>query len=84
MPAKGGVSHTSTMTKRSLTDYNYYLGSAKQVSDYKTTTEFITNHIKKIFDYGNDIGTTPENLVHRDMLEWKPTMRVSNSIDEAT
>jgi hypothetical protein len=84
MPAKGSVSHTSTMTKKSLTDYNYYLGSARQASDYVITTEFITNLIKKIFHYGDNIGTALEKLVHADMLEWKPTMRVSNSTDEAT
>ena len=40
------------------TNYNYYLGSAKQASDYETTTEFLINYIKKLYDYGkNDIGT---------------------------
>jgi hypothetical protein len=72
------------MTKKPLTDYSYYFGSAKQASDHKTTTELITNHIKTIFDYGDDIGTALEKLVHADMSQWKPTMRVSNSTDEAT
>ena len=54
--AKGGsiASHT---IKKSVNDYNYYLGSSKQASDYETTTEYLINHIKKVFDYGNDIGT---------------------------
>ena len=55
--AKGGsiASHT---IKKSVNDYNYYLvGSVKQASDYETTTEYLINHIKKVFDYGNDIGT---------------------------
>ena len=42
--------------KKSLTDYNYYLGSAKQASDYQTTTEFRTNYIVKTFDFGDDIS----------------------------
>jgi hypothetical protein len=42
--------------KKSVNDYNYYLGSAKQASDYETTTEFLINYIKKTFDYGSDIG----------------------------
>ena len=46
--AKG--SHT---IKKSVNDYNYYLGSAKQSSDYETNTEYLIIHIKKVFDYGN-------------------------------
>ena len=47
--AKGGSSTTSKDTKKQyVTDFNYYLGSAKQASDYETTTEFLINHIKKL------------------------------------
>jgi hypothetical protein len=42
--------------KKSVNDYNYYLGSAKQASDYEMTTDFLINYIKKTFDYGSDIG----------------------------
>jgi hypothetical protein len=30
-------------TKKSVNDYNYYLRSAKQTSDYETTTKFLIN-----------------------------------------
>ena len=29
--------------KKSLNDYNYYIGSATQASDYETTTEYVIN-----------------------------------------
>jgi hypothetical protein len=44
--------------KKSLMDVQYYLGSAAQVSDYESTTEYIINYVKKTLDYGKDIGTS--------------------------
>jgi hypothetical protein len=38
--------------KKSVNDYNYYLGSAKQASNYETTTAYLTNYIVKTFEYG--------------------------------
>jgi hypothetical protein len=64
-------------TKKSLSDYTYYLGSAKQAADYETTTEFIINHIKKTFNFGNDIGTSLENLKFYDIDVHKPTLTLS-------
>ena len=55
--AKGGSNNASHTIKKSVNDYNYYLGSAKQASGYETTTDYLINHIKKVFDYGNGIGT---------------------------
>jgi hypothetical protein len=53
-------------TKKGLTDYNYYLGSARQVLDYKTTTKFLINYIKKTFDYGSNIGQALKELKEVD------------------
>jgi hypothetical protein len=36
-------------TKKSVNDYNYYLGSAKQASNYEMTTEYLINYIVKTF-----------------------------------
>ena len=82
--AKGGSSNASSIKKKQfVTDYSYYLGSAKQASDYETTTEFLINYIKKLYDYGNDIGTALESLEPLDTSAWKPRMEVSTSEDEA-
>ena len=69
--------------KKTLSDYNYYLGSAKQASDYETTTQYIINHVKKTFDYGNDIGQALMNLVLPDIDFWRPDLRASTLTDDA-
>jgi hypothetical protein len=79
---KGGNNNTSQTCKKSINDYNYYLGSAKQASDYEATTEFLINHVKKVYDYGNDIGTALEDLEPVDLTQWKPKMQVSEESDE--
>ena len=65
--------------KKNLSDYNYYVGSAKQASDYESTTEFLINHIKKTFEFGNDIGSALKDLKPVDTDQWKPSMQVSIS-----
>ena len=52
--------------KKSVTDYNYYLRSAKQASDYETNTEFLVNHIVKTFDFGDDISQALRELKYLD------------------
>jgi hypothetical protein len=36
--------------KKTIDDYYFYVGSSKQASDFKTTSEFLINHVKKTFD----------------------------------
>jgi hypothetical protein len=48
--------------KKSVNDYNYYLRSAKQASDYEMITQFLINYIKKTFNYGSDIGQALKEL----------------------
>ncbi|KAI2512472.1 hypothetical protein MHU86_203 [Fragilaria crotonensis] len=80
---KGSNSNAPAASKKQyVTDYNYYLGSSKQASDYETTTEFLINHIKKLYDYGNDIGSALEKLEAIDTTVWKPSMQVSGKTDE--
>jgi hypothetical protein len=63
--------------KKSVNDYNYYLGSAKQASDYEMTTEFLINYIVKTFEYVNDIGQALRELEYPNPDSWKPTMQQS-------
>jgi hypothetical protein len=65
-----------------LSDSIYYLGSAKQAADYKTTTDFLINHIKKTFNFGNDIGTAQEDLEEYNMDQHWPQLRTSGNTDE--
>jgi hypothetical protein len=69
--------------KKSVNDYYYYLGSAKQASDYEMTTEFLINYIKKTFDYRSDIGRALKELKEVDTDPWKPTLNHSSDTDAA-
>ena len=63
--------------KKTLTDYNYYLGSLKQASDYETPTEFIINHIKKTYTDGKDIAKALYDLEPINTASWRPSLEVS-------
>ena len=75
--AKGGSNNASHTIKKSVNEYNYYLRSAKQASDYKTTTEYLIKYINKVFDYGNNIGTALKLLEPINTSAWKPRILVS-------
>ena len=68
--AKGGSNIACHSIKKSVNNYNYYLGSAKQASDYENTTEYLINYIKKVFDYGSGIGTALESLEPMSTMAW--------------
>jgi hypothetical protein len=65
---------TKKEIKKAVNDYNSYLGSAKQASDYETTTKFLINYTGKTFEYGKDIGHALTELEYPDPDSWKPTM----------
>lgn len=64
-------------TKKSLSDYTYYLGNARQASDFENTTEFIMNYIKKTYSYGKDIAQALHDLEPIDTIAWRPSLQVS-------
>ena len=66
-----------------MTDYNYYLGSAKQASDFEQTTEYIINYIQKSYDYGIDIAMALSHGKHLNTDNWKPSIQVSIAQDDA-
>jgi hypothetical protein len=47
--------HDGTAKKKGLSDHIYYIGSAKQASDFMVITEFLINYIRQKFDQGSDI-----------------------------
>jgi hypothetical protein len=60
-----GKSSTSSLprtknqeSKKSIKDWNYYICSAKQASEYEATTEFLVDHIKETFEFGGNIAMT--------------------------
>ena len=66
---------STSKSKKTLADHVYYVGSAKQASDYVTTTQFIINHIKKQYDHGEDIAFALENMAERDLTKFQPQLQ---------
>ena len=60
----------------------YYLGSAKQASDYQVTTAYLINHIQKTFDLPEGIRDTLRNEELVDTNKWKPELEVSTNTDD--
>ena len=68
--------------KKTIEDYVYCVGNARQASDYEITTEFVINHIRKTYTDGEDIATALETLQDIDVKEWKPRMVTSVERDD--
>jgi hypothetical protein len=71
------------MVKKELKDYMYFLGTAKQVSEYKSTTFFIINHVEKEFEFGKDNASALDKLKEFEVSKLKPELQVSTSDDLA-
>ena len=67
---------------KSLEDYEFYIGSSKQASDFEVTTKFIINHTQETFDSGKDIAEALRMMNGQNTSKWKPTLSVSTSEDE--
>ena len=67
--------------KKSIQDYNYYLGSAKQATEYEEVTEYLINHIKKTYEFGNDIAMAINNQEPIITESWKPFLQKSTNDD---
>ncbi len=81
---RGRSNRTSTTSKKkTVADYQYYLGSAKTASDYETTTEFLINHIRKTYNYGDDIATALEKQEPYKIDQHKPKLSFSTNADKA-
>ena len=67
-----------------MKDHVHYIGSAKQASDYVTTTAFIMNHIRITFTKGADIADAIENEQELDFDKEAPTLKMSSADEAAT
>ena len=76
------VQRNKSTVKKDLKGFNYYLGTSQQATEYEMTTEFIKNHIKKEFDYGNDIATALDNLQEFRITDLKPILLISDDEDK--
>ena len=77
----GSIKKENTPSKKSITDWNYYIGSAKQASEFEAITEFLLNHIREKFEYGNDIAKAIDDQEPVDTKIWRPSLQKSQSED---
>lgn len=68
--------------KKQLSDFKYFLGSAKHAADYEITTAHLINHIRKTYDEGDDIAQSLEDLEYIDLDEFIPLQRKSYNPDK--
>ena len=71
---KSTTSSTSRKERKSISDYIYYIGSAKQASDYTVVTSYLINHIRKTYDNGDDVGEAIEKRIPMNFDAVKPSM----------
>ena len=72
---------TSSSSKKTMADYTFYLGTAKAASDFELTKEYLVNHIRKIYDTGDDIAKALETEAEFDLTTVRPTLKVSQDSD---
>ena len=66
---------------KSIKDWTYYIGSAKQASDYEAITDFLINQIKETYEFGNDIAMAIVNQEPVKTDSWRPTLQKSSNSD---
>ena len=80
---KGGKAEKQkTFVKKTLEDHVFYMGTANQASDFKTTCSYVINYICVEFKRGRDIADALEDLKYPDTNTWFPTLLVSLNVDE--
>jgi hypothetical protein len=67
----------ATSKKKTLEDYYFYVGSAKQASNYESAADFIISHIKKEYDRGRDIAESLRELKKPNTDTWMPKLKGS-------
>jgi acyl-CoA thioesterase len=67
--------------KKPISEWLYYIRSAKQASDYKALTEYLINQIKQEFDLSIDIANAMIEQEPVDTSVWIPTLRMTTETD---
>jgi hypothetical protein len=73
----------ATNKKKTLEEYYFYVGSAKQALNYESAADFIINHIKKDYERGRDIAESLQELKKPNTNTWMPKLKGSTKKDDA-
>ena len=66
-------------SRKSLTDYTYKIGSAKEAGNYTIITKYLINHIKKTYTNGDDIVDALEDKQEKDFSIKQPELKISDN-----
>ena len=56
-------------TKKFNDKHIFYIGSLRQSADYTTTSQYLINNVKKIYERGNNISEALRLLKRPDMID---------------
>ena len=73
---------SNNVRRKNIDDYSFYVGTSKQASDFKISSEFIINYIKRTFERGNDIAKSLRTLTIQPTITWKPKLQDSTSTEK--
>ena len=68
--------------KKGINNYQFYIGTNKQASEYEAAAEFLINYIKRTFDCRNNIAKTLRTLQKQETDNWKPILKKSNADEQ--
>jgi hypothetical protein len=71
----------SAKIRMTLADYIYYVGASRQAREFLVFTEFIINHIRKTFEFGNNIANALDARFHVDFITLMPELQESKATD---
>ncbi len=66
--------------RKTLSDYKYAIGTAKQAGDYNKITNYLILHIRKTYEQGGDIADALEALQEYDFSSVTPTLKSPNVV----
>ena len=76
-----GTKNSNAIIKKSIEDYNFYLGSNNRPLDYEEPKDYIINHIKKTYTFKNDITESLRSETKIDTLTQRLILKVSTKTD---
>eukprot|EP00957_Ditylum_brightwellii_P142339 10844040-Ditylum_brightwellii.AAC.1 len=71
-----GKSTKTAPKKKTIDDYQFYIGTSWQATNYIETAEFIINHIKMSSNCGNDTAKTLTTPIKTETDNWMPTLKL--------
>ena len=81
--SKPKANTSSTSSKKTLEDHKYDIGSAKNASEYISTTKFLIQRIATTFLEADDVATALRDGKEFNLDAKKPTLQVSTNSDQA-